>query len=449
LDRFPAAARVAAARVPDGAEEADVKRLWRVLWGMLWVSTAALALEARAQAPLQADAGPGVDVECVDAEATPVTLRGSASGGVGEILFTWTSPSLAGPVEGEELSVELPLGEHSFLLTVRDGAGSEDTDEAVVMIFDNEPPEIELGGAPVTLWPPNHKYQRVAIARFVRSVSDTCDSEMLPEDVTIDEVTSDEPENGRGDGNTRDDMVLVDDCRAVELRAERSGGGNGRVYEARVVILDGSGNASEQTIAIAKVPKSPPKGAFDDGDAFVVGGPCEGALDLCPFEPASDCFGADRSRIRLQRSRGTDRKNRLEWQLDGIDSDPEDFGDPTEDTDYQLCLYEERDVGTQLISSPGAPAGRSWRRRGESFQFRLGRDARSQGLDEVRLRAGNRGRGAIAARGRGEALELPELPLPGDADLTVQLHSSDGACWTATFSDPRSNSRTRYSARSD
>jgi hypothetical protein len=419
------------------------------LWSLIGVLTAALAIDARAQVPLQADAGPDMDVECVDADGTPVTLLGSASGGVGDILFIWTSPSLVAPVEGALLSVELPLGEHFFTLTVRDSTGSEDTDEAVVMILDSEPPEIELGGAPVTLWPPNHKYQRVAIARFVRRVSDTCDPEMLPEDVTIEAVTSDEPENGRGDGNTRDDMVLVDDCRAVDLRAERRGGGNGRVYEARVAGLDASGNASEQTIAIAVVPKSPPKGAVDDGAAFVVDGPCERALDLCPIEPASDCFGADRSRIRLQRSRGTDRRNRLQWQLDGIDSDAEEFGDPTTATDYQLCLYEERDVGTQLVSSPGARAGRDWRSKGESFRFRLRREERGEGLDDVRLNGRRRGRGAIAARGRGPGLELPELPLPGDADLTVQLHNSDGACWTATFTDPRSNSRTRYSARSD
>jgi hypothetical protein len=44
-------------------------------------------------------------------------------------------------------------------------------------------------------------------------------------------VTQDEPVNGLGDGDTSPDAVISADRSSLELRRERAGGGNGRVYE--------------------------------------------------------------------------------------------------------------------------------------------------------------------------------------------------------------------------
>ena len=46
---------------------------------------------------------------------------------------------------------------------------------------------------------------------------------------TLVSATSNEPDNGADDGNTTNDIVIVDDL-TVKLRAERSGTGTGRIY---------------------------------------------------------------------------------------------------------------------------------------------------------------------------------------------------------------------------
>ncbi|MGH7451409.1 MAG: hypothetical protein ACRENG_08710, partial [bacterium] len=67
-------------------------------------------------------------------------------------------------------------------------------------------------------------------------------------------VTSDEPENGNNDGNTTDDIVIVD-CQTVQLRAERVENGNGRVYTITVAAEDQSGNVGTATFQV-QVPTS-------------------------------------------------------------------------------------------------------------------------------------------------------------------------------------------------
>jgi hypothetical protein len=67
-------------------------------------------------------------------------------------------------------------------------------------------------------------------------------------------VTSNEPINGTGDGDTAPDWEIVD-SHHVRLRAERAGGGDGRIYTITITCTDSSGNSSSQTVTVT-VPKS-------------------------------------------------------------------------------------------------------------------------------------------------------------------------------------------------
>src|SRR5215210_955254 len=88
-------------------------------------------------------------------------------------------------------------------------------------INDTEAPKItNFSATPNTLWPPNHKWRDIMVNYLV---SDNC-----PGTTCQLTVTSNEPVNDIGDGNTAPDWIVLDDHR-VQLRAERAGPLNGRV----------------------------------------------------------------------------------------------------------------------------------------------------------------------------------------------------------------------------
>jgi hypothetical protein len=67
-------------------------------------------------------------------------------------------------------------------------------------------------------------------------------------------VSSNEPPNGRGDGNTSADWQVLDDHH-VRLRAERSGPGSGRIYTITTSCSDTAGGSSSKSVLVT-VPKS-------------------------------------------------------------------------------------------------------------------------------------------------------------------------------------------------
>jgi hypothetical protein len=98
----------------------------------------------------------------------------------------------------------------------------------------NRPPECDAAVAsPDELWPPNHKFHTVT----VRGVTDP-DGDRVT--VTITGVTQDEALNGTGDGDTAPDAAWVSGrTDQVQVRAERSGQGDGRVYRISFTATDG------------------------------------------------------------------------------------------------------------------------------------------------------------------------------------------------------------------
>jgi hypothetical protein len=117
------------------------------------------------------------------------------------------------------------------------------------------------------MWPPNHQYQTFNVTDFVASASSTCDSSVDINDVVIQKVSSDEPENSAGaDGNTLNDIVIAPDCKSVQLRAERDGSLNGRVYTITFKVSDSFGNSTTVTVTVT-VPINNNGTAVDNGPA--------------------------------------------------------------------------------------------------------------------------------------------------------------------------------------
>lgn len=138
-----------------------------------------------------------------------------------------------------------PLGETLVTCTATDASGNVSSPTSFnVNVVDTTPPVIEeLAASPHVLWPPNHKMVPVTVSA---SATDVCDPTPVCQIVSID---SNEPVNGRGDGNTAPDWEITGPLTA-NLRSERAGRGVGRIYTINVECMDGSGNVAAGQVPV-------------------------------------------------------------------------------------------------------------------------------------------------------------------------------------------------------
>jgi hypothetical protein len=87
-----------------------------------------------------------------------------------------------------------------------------------------------------------------------------------PAEITVIGITQDEPVNGLGDGDVSPDGMGVGTSTA-QVRAERSGTGNGRVYEISYIAVDDSGAECVGSVNVS-VPHNKKKEAIDDGQYY-------------------------------------------------------------------------------------------------------------------------------------------------------------------------------------
>lgn len=160
----------------------------------------------------------------------------------------------------------------SFTLEVSDSESATATATLTVNVTASTAPVITLKSS-IELWPPNHKYHAVMMADMLASATDGCDGNLYA-NVVIEKVTSDEPDNGTGDGDTANDIVIAAGCKSVQLRAERSGSGNGRVYNVTLRVSDSSGNVTRAIFKVTVPHSNNGSPAVDSGVAQTVNGTC-------------------------------------------------------------------------------------------------------------------------------------------------------------------------------
>ena len=126
----------------------------------------------------------------------------------------------------------------------------------------NNPPDCSQAHASLAnLWPPNHKFKSVNVIGVTDLYGD-------PITISITSIFQDEEVNGKGDGNTSPDGKGIG-SETAEVRAERQGSGNGRVYHIGFTASDGKGGTCSNTVLVG-VPKSQGKKgtAVDDGALY-------------------------------------------------------------------------------------------------------------------------------------------------------------------------------------
>jgi hypothetical protein len=129
---------------------------------------------------------------------------------------------------------------------------------------DNRPPD--CAGAPVSevaLWPPNHKMASYDVVQ----VTGITDPDGDPVTASVDAITQDEPVNSTGDGSTSPDGAGIGSGMA-QVRAERDGSGNGRVYAVSYTARDGRGGQCQGALRIAVSLSQNGAPAVDDGQTY-------------------------------------------------------------------------------------------------------------------------------------------------------------------------------------
>jgi hypothetical protein len=120
---------------------------------------------------------------------------------------------------------------------------TQDETGVVSALGQDHTPCKNVKASPELLWPPNHKFHTVTLSGK--------DEYGKPLEVTIKKVTQDEPLNGRGDGNTEPDARWVHAYKdRVQVRAERSGQGDGRVYRITFTATDSKCRTCTGTVLV-------------------------------------------------------------------------------------------------------------------------------------------------------------------------------------------------------
>lgn len=114
---------------------------------------------------------------------------------------------------------------------------------------------------PTLLWPANGQFVRA----WIIGVGDPDDD---PVSISVTGVTQDEPVSDVSAGDSGPDAVVFGS--SVDLRAQRIGAGNGRVYRVEFSASDGNGGSCTGAVAVG-VPNSqkPGQAVVDDGQIYV------------------------------------------------------------------------------------------------------------------------------------------------------------------------------------
>jgi uncharacterized membrane protein YgcG len=159
------------------------------------------------------------------------------------------------------------VGEHTIVVT---DAADNDAEicTATLIVEDTSTPTV--AEHEVSLWPPNHKFHTIDVDDCV-TVTDDCDGDV---EVEFLWASSDEVVNGLGDGNHEPDIRNLT-CGSVELRAERSGNENGRVYHLGWRAWDDDDNTIEGVCTVRVQHDRSGRVAVDDGEAYRIDAPAE------------------------------------------------------------------------------------------------------------------------------------------------------------------------------
>ncbi len=153
----------------------------------------------------------------------------------------------------------------------------------------------------------------------------------------------------------------------------------------------------------------------------------------CPPAPRVGCRSAGRSKLLLRgKPTATPNADMLTWSwAKGAATLKADFADPTDGSDYGVCVYAGAPGSERLVYDAGVPASSAWTTGQRTYRY-ADRAGAERGMRRLLLKSGEAGKSEIGVRVRGAAFDASAFVIA--APVTAQLvHLGAGTCWESRF----------------
>lgn len=170
-----------------------------------------------------------------------------------EVVVTVMAPANA--ADGDESLI-------TFTATRKDSPTTYNSATTLATVEANQAP-VCVAKPALQVWPPNGNFASVNLDLVAGVTDPDGDSVVL----SITGITQDEPVSGPGSGNTRPDAGGVGSAIA-QVRSERDGNGNGRVYAIQYLATDSKGATCAGSFNIGVPHAQDGAAAIDDGQDY-------------------------------------------------------------------------------------------------------------------------------------------------------------------------------------
>jgi hypothetical protein len=156
-------------------------------------------------------------------------------------------------------------------------------------------------------------------------------------------------------------------------------------------------------------------------------------IDGCQYDgaPSPNCTSPVKAVFKVK-DKDNDKGDKVIFVWKGGPALIGDMGDPTQGTEYELCVYDNNGVQMAMTVPPGA----GWTTLGspadpKGFKFK-DKNAANDGIKLILTKGSNLDKGKAKVVGKAEG--LPDTgTLPFQFPVTAQLYASGGMCWEAQF----------------
>ncbi|WP_390881327.1 OmpL47-type beta-barrel domain-containing protein [Bacillus bingmayongensis] len=172
-----------------------------------------------------------------------VDLTATDNDGGSGVASTYYQLDNGSTQSGNEIKIS-DEGVHTLTYWSVDNAGNTEQFHTKTIKLDKTAPVLNISLDKTTIWPPNHKM--VPITATINASDDTSGINS----VVLTSITSNETLQSDDIQNANYNKPISGSTDSFELRANRLGSGNGRIYTVTYTAMDNTGNVTTKTVTV-------------------------------------------------------------------------------------------------------------------------------------------------------------------------------------------------------